>query len=130
MLDLIDYADFCIEDSFIAFIDFCKASDTVEHKSISLALERFGFGVYFCAAIKAMYKKANCSIKMQTGTSLRFDLNGGVRQGCPIFPYLLLICAQLICNSIKLSPVKGITIFGKEILISQLADDMLLRRFL
>ena len=123
VLDLIDYADYCPDDSFILFLDFRKAFDTIEHKFMFQALQKFGFGKYFCSAIETMYKKANWSIKMCTGTSPRFDLSCGIRQGCPVSPYLFLICAQLLSDFIKQSPIEGISIAGKEIIISQLADD-------
>ena len=87
------------------------------------ALQEFGFGKYFCSTIETIYKKANCSIKMHTGTSPRFDLGCGIRQGCPVSPYLFLICAQLLSDFIKQSPLKGISIADREIIISQLADD-------
>lgn len=92
VLDLIGYADRCNDDNLILFLDFCKAFDTIEHNFMFQALEKFGFGPYFCAAIKTMYENANCSIKLHTGTSPRFDLKCGVRQGCPVSPYLFLIC--------------------------------------
>uniref|UniRef100_A0A669DIK2 Reverse transcriptase domain-containing protein n=1 Tax=Oreochromis niloticus TaxID=8128 RepID=A0A669DIK2_ORENI len=123
VFDLIDYADLCRDDSFILFVDFCKAFDTIEHGFIFQALDKFGFGSYFQNAIKTMYKNVNCSIKLQAGTSPRFNLNRSIRQGCPISPYLFLICAQLLSDYIKRSPLKGITIADKEIFISQLADD-------
>lgn len=123
VLDLIDYAEYCPDDSFILFLDFCKAFDTIEHKFMFQALQKFGLGKYFCSAIETMYKKANCSIKMHTGTSPHFDLGCGIRQGCPVSPYLFLICAQLLSDFIKQSPIKGISIADREIVISQLADD-------
>lgn len=123
VLDLVDYAVYCPDDSFILFLDFCKAFDTIEHKFIFQALQKFGFGSYFCSAIETMYKKVNCSIEMQTGTSPRFDLGCGIRQGCPVSPYLFLICAQLLSDFIKQRPIKGIFIADREVIISQLADD-------
>lgn len=123
VLDLIDYSDFCYDESFILFLDFYKAFDTLEHNFIFSALEKFGYGSYFRRAIKTMYTDGNCSIRLQAGTSPRFSLKRGVRQGCPISPYLFLLCSQLLTDSIKLSPLKGISIADKEIIISQLADD-------
>jgi len=63
------------------------------------------------------------SIKLSAGTSPRFNLKRGVRQGCPVSPYVFLPCTQLLSDFIKLNHLKGITIAKKEILISQLADD-------
>ena len=84
----------------------------------NLALETF-----FCNAIQTMYRNANCSIKLKCGSSSRFNLNRGIRQGCPISPYLFLFCTQLMNIHIKSSQLKGISIAGREIIISQLADD-------
>jgi len=46
-----------------------------------------------------------------------------VRQGCPISPFLFLIATQFLNLHIKESLVKGISIAGTELFISQLADD-------
>lgn len=122
VLDLIDYSDLYSDESFILFLDFYKAFDTIEHKFIFHAFEKFGFCSYFSSAIKTMYTNGNCSIRLHAGTS-RFFLKRGVRQGCPISPYLFLLCTQLLTDSTKLSPLKGISKAGDKIIISQLADD-------
>ena len=49
---LIDYSDLCLVESFMLFLDFPKAFDTIEHIFIFHALEKFGFGSYFNNAIK------------------------------------------------------------------------------
>ena len=121
--DFIDYSDLCLDETCILFLDFQKAFDTIEHKFIFHALEKFGFGSYFHNAIKTMYKTGNCLIKWHAGTSPRLFLNRGVRQGCPISPYLFLLFTQLLTESIKLSPLKGISMADGEVIISQLADD-------
>ena len=61
--DFIDYSDLCLDETCILFLDFQKAFDTIEHKFIFHALEKFGFGSYFHNAIKTMYKTGNCLIK-------------------------------------------------------------------
>ncbi len=52
-----------------------------------------------------------------------FFLNCGVRQGCPVSPYLFLIAVQFLNLYIKRSHLKGVTIGNVELIISQLADD-------
>jgi len=112
-------------DFFKAFdsVDFFKAFDSVEHPFIFYCLEHFGFGTYFCNAMKTLYAGGNSSVKLNNGTTQRFDLERGVRQGCPVSVYLFLIVAQVFCHFIKSSNLKGIQVEEKSVLISQLADD-------
>ncbi len=56
----------------------------------------------------------------------RFTLNRGVRQGCPISPYLFLISTELLNVHTRESPLKGITVYDTEVVIHQLADDTVL----
>uniref|UniRef100_A0A8C6MA25 Reverse transcriptase domain-containing protein n=1 Tax=Nothobranchius furzeri TaxID=105023 RepID=A0A8C6MA25_NOTFU len=123
VLDLLDYSDLIDTDSFIMFLDFQKAFDSVEHNFIYKSLEKCGFGPYFCSTIKTLYNNNNSSIKLKFGTSQRFVLSRGIRQGCPISPYLFLIVVQFLFTHISQSPLRGIKIVGKHLVISQLADD-------
>jgi len=95
----------------------------LEHQFIINSLEKFGFGDMFCRVIKTLYNNGNASIKLKNGTSPRFSLSRGVRQGCPISPYLFLLCVQLLSTFLCESGFRGIHIADREILISQLADD-------
>ncbi len=49
-----------------------------------------------------------------------FFFNCGVRQGCPVSPYLFLIAVQFLNLYIKRSNIKGVTIGNVEFIISQL----------
>lgn len=123
VLDILDYSALISDDSFIRLLDFYKAFDSIEHEFIFLTLQKFGFGDIFCRAIKTLYSNANSSIRMKNGTTSCFSLNRGVRQGCPISPYLFLLCTQILASHISNSTVKGINIADRETVISQLADD-------
>uniref|UniRef100_A0A8C6NIX7 Reverse transcriptase domain-containing protein n=1 Tax=Nothobranchius furzeri TaxID=105023 RepID=A0A8C6NIX7_NOTFU len=126
VLDLLDYSDLVSDNSFILFLDFFKAFDTIEHQFIFHSLEKFGFGRFFCKAVKTLYTNGNSSIKMVNGSTPRFDLKRGIRQGCPILPYLFLLRTQILATNISNSVAQGITIADKELVISQLADDITL----
>jgi len=47
IIDLIDYRHLIPDDSFILFIDFYKAFDTVEHSFMFKVIDFFGFGHFF-----------------------------------------------------------------------------------
>ncbi len=70
------------------------------------------------------YNDINSSIILNTGTSKRFGIHRGVRQGCPSSPFLFLLVAELLSIQIlNNQSVLGLKIFDREIKISQLADD-------
>jgi len=62
---------------------------------------------------------------MNNGFSTKwFQLSQGVRQGCPLSPYLYILAAEMLSNKVRQSPdVKGISIFGQEIKLGQFADN-------
>ena len=48
----------------------------------------------------------------------------GVRQGCPLSPYIFILCAEVLATTIrKDNEVKGITVGSTECKLSQYADD-------
>lgn len=123
ILDLLDYSDFISEDSFILFLHFQKAFDSVEHNFLFKTLDLFDFGEHFKRSVRTLYSAANSSIKLPHGTTCRFNVERGIRQGCPLSAFLFLLPMQILAYFIKNSCLKGITIAGREIRLSQLADD-------
>lgn len=120
---MLDYSDLIDSDGFIFFLDYYKAFDTLEHKFLFQALKKIGFGDAFCRMIQMLYINGNSSIKLSNGTSPRFFLKRGVRQGCPVSPYLFLIATEFLSTHINNSQLKAITIGHTKIKICQLADD-------
>ncbi len=80
VLDMIDYNHFIEDDSFILFIYFYKAFMVI-HGFIFKVITLFGFGDMFLKAVKTLYSGCNSSVKLAHGTSQRFDIHRGIRQG-------------------------------------------------
>lgn len=47
VLDILDYSDLITDESFIIFLNFYKAFDTIEHQFIFHCLKKLGFGDFF-----------------------------------------------------------------------------------
>ena len=108
----------------LMLIDFQKAFDSVSWKFLHSILTLFGFKEGFCKWIKILNTNVRAAVLQSGILSEFFDIERGCRQGDPISAYLFLLCAQvmfvLIDNETNL---KGIQINGKEIKITQFADD-------
>ena len=77
------------------FADFEKAFDSVSHKYILQCLETFNFGTDIIKWVKCFYQGANSCVQNAGHMSDFFSINRGVRQGCPLSPYLFILCRKL-----------------------------------
>ena len=108
----------------IAIIDFEKAFDTIEWPFLFQTLKAFNFGENFINWIKLLYNNNFSCVSNNGYLSDYFQLNRGIRQGCPISALLFILVAEIIAISIRSEKnIKGITINEEEFKIIQLADD-------
>ncbi len=108
----------------ILFLNFYKAFDTIEHQFLLKSLKLFRFGDAFVDTIAKFYNGINSSVVIHFNTSNRFDILCGVRQSCPISPFLFVLVTELLSLSIVQNlELEGISVLGREMKISQLADD-------
>ena len=110
-----------IEGLFL-FIDFEKAFDSIEWSFIEKTLKYYNFGNSFITWIKLFYTDIYSCVQNNGWSSDFFTLSRGVRQGCPLSPYLFILCAEILGNAVRNDPkVRGIK--ALECKISQYADD-------
>ncbi len=122
MLDLLDYAVNVEDGAIILFLDFFKAFDTVENEFMFKTIALFGFGNNFLK-IKMFYTDISSPVILNTATTKRFNINRGLRQGCPISPFLFMLVVELSIGIVNNDEIQGLKIFDNALKISQLADD-------
>ena len=84
----------------------------------------YNFGDCLRTWIKVLYTKVESTVLNNGFATNWFKPSAGVRQGCPLSPYLFILTAELMSNKIRQSiDFKGISVFEKEIRVSQFADD-------
>ncbi len=101
VLDILDYNHFVNSHALILFLDFYKAFETIDHHFLLQSLHTFDFGNNFIQTVQMFYGGINSSVILQNNTSRRFFINRGVRQGCPISPFLFLIVVELLAIIVK-----------------------------
>ena len=73
---------------------------------------------------KNFYRNISCCVINNGYTSNYFKLERGVRQGCPLSPYLFIINVELLAESIrKEDKIKSLLLAKKECKLSMYADD-------
>lgn len=123
-LDLIDY---CMKNNisgFIMFVDFEKAFDTLEWKFLHYCLKKFNFGDSFIKWIHTFQTNSSACVINNGYSSNYIKLKRGVRQGCPLSPYLFIIAVEILAQKINSNNIiKGQHILNNEVKIMQYADD-------
>ena len=105
-------------------LDFEKAFDSIEWSFLYKTLSIFNFGPYLSSWIKLCYTDIYSTVINKGKTCGWFNLNRGVRQGCPLSSLLFILCVEILAEIIRANnEIKGITVGGKELKLSQYADD-------
>ena len=112
------------KSGLIFFADFEKAFDSVDHNYIFKVLDYFNFGNSFISWIKMFYKDAQSCIINNGHMSDFFKIERGVRQGCPLSPYLFILAIEVLYKSVNNDAnIKGIILQDREIKNTAFADD-------
>ena len=124
ILDLINYCDNKHIPGALLFIDFEKAFDFLDWNFIQNTLSHFNFGREFRTWINTLYNNTSSCVLNNGFFTSYFRVSRGVRQGCPLSPYLFITCTEILNILINLnSNIRGITITGTTLKISNYADD-------
>ena len=124
LFDVIEYTEDNEIPGLLFFTDFEKAFDSLNQNYIFKTLDFLNFGPSLSRWIKTFYKNNKSSIYSNGHLSRSFNINRGVRQGCPLSPYLFIIGIELLSYSIRHDKdIGGILMYDKEIKNIFFADD-------
>ena len=96
LLNIIDYTEKQNIKAILIFIDFEKAFDSIDWQFIIKTLEYFNFGNKIIHWVKILYTNVSAMVQNNGWLSESFNLSRGVRQGCPLSPYLFTLCVELL----------------------------------
>ena len=108
----------------IFYSDFEKAFDSINHGYLFKSLKHFNFSEDFKEWIHLFNSNARSCVTDNGFLSPFFSIQRGVRQGCPLSPYLLILCIELLSNQIRNNEnINGINICGFELKNACYTDD-------
>jgi hypothetical protein len=110
----------------IISLDAEKAFDKIQHPFMIKILERTGILVPYLNIVKSIYSKPVANIKLNGEKLEAIPLKSGIRQGCPLSPYLFNIVLKVLARAIRQQKeIKRIPIGKEEVKISLFADDII-----
>ena len=113
---------------YVAFIDFKKAFDSVNHERLFSIINDEGVSGKLFITLRAMYKSLVSCIRLDNELSEYFDCPIGVRQGCVISPTLFSMFINQLANHMNDNGVHGVQLLPNlmELFILMFADDVAL----
>ena len=90
--NVINYANIKQIPGLLQFTDFEKAFDSLEWSFIEKTLNYYNFGSSLVAWIRFFYTDISSCVQNNRWTFDFSSLSHGVRQGCPLSPYLYFVC--------------------------------------
>ena len=113
---------------YVAFVDFKKAFDNVNHSKLLEVLYGEGVNGKFYNIIKSMYEKLMSCVRTGNQMSRSFKCTKGVRQGCVLSPTLFSVFINQLAVHISEFGKNGIQLLPGliELFVLLFADDITL----
>ena len=117
--DVMEYTMVEKKGGILVSLDFKKAFDTLEWQFVE-DFFFFNFGESVKKWVRICYANIESAVMNNGFATNWFRPTRGVRQGCPLSPYLFILGAEILSNRLRqTAEIKGISLFGNEVKISQ-----------
>ena len=110
----------------LAFIDYSKAFDSVQHSKLWKILEEMNTDNSNISVIKALYLDQQACVRVEQELTEWFNVEKGVRQGCLLSPMCFNLYTEYIMRSSADMSEEGIKVNGRILNNLRYADDIVL----
>ena len=127
--DVIDMLNRSNKPGLLVTIDFFHAYDCLSKDLILATFEKFGFGETFIKWVNVLMYDTKSCIGYNGCKSDYFEVNSGLRQGCPFSPLAFVLTLELLAIKIRhCENIQGIHISNdlQKLKIALYADDITL----
>ena len=124
--DVLEYERHKDLNDLLFVIDFKQAFDKINNYYLLKVFKMFGFGEVFIKWLKTILSNRKSCVKNGGHLSSFFNVNCGVKQGCPIAPLLFVLGAELLAqNIIQDDSIVGVQypLSESQTKVLQFADD-------
>ena len=116
---------------YFLMLDWKQAFDSIDHNSMLIALQRFGLSDRSLRIIRSIYSDPTFLTTGIDGSQATGKVGSGIRQGCPLSPYLFVIVLTVIFEDLDWALLKNNVAtntwsVGKPTYDLEYADDTLL----
>ena len=108
----------------VVLLDFAKAYDTIDRRSLLVLASALGVGNGMLAWIRMLLRDTRALAVVGKCASRPHVFAAGVRQGCPLSPTLYLCVATALWRFLKMENFTGAVVRGHRVHSRQYADDM------
>ena len=127
LLNILEYTEEEDIPALLVFVDYEKAFDSVEWSFINDCLELFNFSDTIISWVNILYRDIQTCVSNNGWFTNFFHPTRGVRQGCPLSPYLFIIASEILAIHVRHNDnIKGLIVNGEIHKIKQFADDTIM----
>ncbi|CAI5466594.1 unnamed protein product [Closterium sp. Yama58-4] len=109
-------------DWYMLLVDFQKAFDSVSRDFLFQVLRRMGFPVRYVGWVEGLHENTTTKLLVNGWLGEGMDVVSGVRQGCPLAPYLFLCAVEPLAQEVEREKL-GLSKDGQQLGYLGYADD-------